>query len=120
MISNATYLEEINTYKKLKQSLNSTAKALINSASSVDNLDSTIKNEYTVDNDSTNLSNRCKNLKKKMAENSSYILNTIIPAIDREIKNLEKQMAANSATNNNGSGDLSSVIVKGIINRLLK
>lgn len=120
-MQNAAYLEQINTYKKLKQALNNTVKLLLNSTSSIDDLGNTIKKEYNVDGDSTHLVVRCQNLKRKISEQANYILNTIIPTIDIEIRNIEKQMAAASnTTSSSGNEDLSSKVIKGIINSLLK
>lgn len=119
MISIDASLIEINKYKKLKQSLNNTAKLLLSSDTDIKEIKSIIDSNYTIDDSPSALACRSNNLEKKIKETANTILNKIIPAIDMQIRSLEKQMAS-SINSGSSSNDIGSQILEGILKGMFK
>lgn len=119
MISIDASLIEINKYKKLKQSLNNTAKLLLSSDTDIKEIKSIIDSNYTIDDSPSVLACRSNNLEKKIKETANTILNKIIPAIDMQIRSLEKQMAS-SSNSGSSSNDIGSQILEGILKGMFK
>ena len=90
MASIAECRNDINRYNTLKVRVNTVINYLSSASNNAESLSNTIKNNYTVNDASTPITNKVKD---KITEMYKYLQNTVLPAIDRSITDLNNTIA---------------------------
>ena len=77
-------------FANYKISVSVTASYMIKSSNSLGSVSETANNNYSINDDGSNLGEVAKSLKERCAETSNYLKNTVIPAIDTKMDEIEQ------------------------------
>ena len=92
MASKQQLERELIEYANLKDNLSKTASNLSSAATSAYKINPSITQHYTVDRDSSQVTERTDKLAFKITETSNYVSNTIIPAIDSKMDSIRAEI----------------------------
>ncbi len=92
MTSIAQLKKQLTDFANYKVSVSVTASYLIKSSNLLGNVSETSNNNYSIDDDGSNVGETAKSLKEKCAETSNYLKNTVIPAIDSKMNQIESEI----------------------------
>jgi SMC interacting uncharacterized protein involved in chromosome segregation len=85
--------ETINRYNSLKSNLNNVVSSLNSSVNKLSPVANKISSVYSFDTENTPIVDKCSSLSDDISKTSSYISNSIIPAIDSAINDLRNEIS---------------------------
>lgn len=79
-------------FANYKISVSVTASYMIKSSSSLGTVADTADNNYSINDDGSNIGEVARSLKESCAETSNYLKNTVLPAIDSKMEEIENEI----------------------------
>lgn len=92
MASIAQLKRLLTDFANYKVSVSVTASYMIKSSNLLGNVSENADNNYSINDDGSNVGVVAKSLKESCAETSNYLKNTVIPAIDSKMDEIEREI----------------------------
>lgn len=93
MASIAELKKLLTDFANYKSSVSVTASYMIKSSNLLGTVSDTADNNYSINDDGSNVGEVAKSLKESCAETSNYLNNSVIPAIDSKMDEIESEIA---------------------------
>lgn len=92
MASIAQLKKQLIDFSNYRVSVSVTASYMIKSSNLLGNVSENANNNYSINDDGSNIGETAKSLKESCAETSNYLKNTVIPAIDSKMEEIKNEI----------------------------